>query len=349
MLENWTRCAAPAAKQPGPPLRFGEAWVGAKAPPYGIFCLAALVLVVTPLAAARADDLEAARQKIEAMSPEQKQELLRRYRQFMALPPEQRQRIRRLHRQLEKDRQGRELREVMHRYHAWIGTLPAVTRYELRDLEPAERAARVKQLIKSAGRGMRRPTPEDLEAIDRWIDQRVAKLEGHLKVSVGRRRAEQFARLSPEARRWLVMRALHPRRGPGGQGPAVDFQELAGLRDSLSEASREWLAGRPPAEQWKILVGWVGQAVRRHRGGPHRDSGAAAFGEHLKLDALVRELPREQQDHLLRLPPDEMQRELLKLYFGRTGGPEGPPPFGPPMRRPDHGGGRGRHRPTQRL
>jgi hypothetical protein len=333
--------------------------------PYGILCLAALVLATGP-AAAEADDLDAARQEIEAMSPERKQELHRRYEQFMALTPQERERIRRLHRQLDEDPRGRELRQTMHCYHAWLGTLPAVTRYELRDLEPAERVARIKEIREAAQRGMRQPTSEDLKAIRTWLDERVKELEERLKESLAKERAEQFARLSPEERRWMVMRTLFFQRWRpgGGPGPGFDFSELDELRDRLSPQSQAWLKGSPPderspADQRRILMAWIGRAVFVHRSGHRHDDGPpAALGEH--LDRFVEQLPPEQRGELLRLPPDEMQQELLRLYFARRGGPEGQPgrregPFGGPgpgifrpggMRRPEHGGGSGPQRPS---
>jgi len=289
------------------------------------------------------------------MSPEQKQDLERRYEQFMALTPQERERIRRLHRQLDEDPQGRELRETMHRYHAWLGTLPAVTRYELRDLEPAERIARIKELREAAHRGMRQPTPEDRKAIEAWLDERVAKLKARLEESIGRERAEHFSRLSPQFQRGVVVRAVLFRRH-GGRGPATSFEALAELRDRLSPESRSWLAEQPPHQQWKTLARWIALAVRPHQGGPHRGDGPpAAPGEH--LDRFIEQLPPEKKDELLRLPPDEMQRELW-LYFAGKAEAGGPPgrhegPFRGPrpgifrpggVQRPDRDGGPGSQR-----
>jgi len=317
---------------------------------YRIVCLAALVLAAAPIAVAQADDLEAARQEIEAMSPQQKQDLERRYEQFMALTPQERERIRRLHRQLDEDPQGRELRQTMHRYHVWLGTLPAVTRYELRDLEPAERIARIKELREAARRAMRQPTPEDRKAIQEWLDERVAKLKARLEESLGHERAEHFSKRSPQFQRGVVVWSSFFKGRHGGRGPAINFEALAELRGRLSPESRAWLAEQPPQEQWKTLGRWIALVVGPHQGGPHR-------GEH--LDRFVEQLPPEKKDELLRLPPDEMERELWAYFAGKEelGGPPGrrEGPFGGPrpgifrpggMRRPEHGGGPGSQRPS---
>ncbi len=266
-----------------------------------------------------AADLKAAREKVESMEPEHKQDLLRRHQEFTSLEPEEQQRIRRLHRQLSEDPQGQELRQTMHRYHAWLNTLPTVTRYELRDLEPAQRIERVKQLIEHSQRSPREPTAEDLAGLRRWFHTYVGKMQSQFAERMPKERRSQFARLGDAERRWLATRLILNRgRNPSFLG-AITTTDREEIRNHLTPSTRAWLEKRPAGEQGRIVTSWVREAMRPK---PPGEEPPPALGEH--LDRFFMTLGKEQQDRLMRMPPEEMQQELLGLFFAQMGGREGP-------------------------
>jgi len=302
-------------------------------------------LSVWGAAGVSADDVEAARRKIEQMPPEHKEELLRRYRQFMALKPGARERIRRFHRQLHADRQSQQLRATLYRYHAWLDTLPAVTRYELRDLEPAERIERIKQIM---ARSRREPTPEDLARLRRWVLDYAANKRREFLERIPEERREHFAELDERGQTWIAMRLLMHRWHSRGQPPTLDETDRAKIHDSLTPETRAWLDKRPAPEQGRILFNWIRRAMWAKRPGqPPEDGPPEALGEHLDR-FFTEELDEDQRDRLLRMPPDEMQRELLSLFMEKKkGGPDGPKFHrggGPPGRGPGRPG-MGRPRP----
>jgi len=270
------------------------------------------------------DSLTQRRQRIETMTVAEKEQLRRRQEQFAAFSPAEQQRLRRLHQQLQRDPDADQLRRVLDGYCRWLKTLPPHRQAELLELEGAERIKRIKRLCREqAGRG-KRLGPEDTEGLLRWMQEYASRHEARLTEALPEARRQQLNKLNPQARRRMVTWLMWQRwQMPGpGKPPRPDDDDLADLRSKLSAATRKRLEGKPSAEQWRTIAGWIHQvlrhqsAARRLKGPlpPDHEKQLAHFFEH--------QLSDQQRDRLLSLPGDQMQRELRRLYMMHLRGPE---------------------------
>jgi len=102
------------------------------------------------LSCANAEEtLSQRRERIGQMTPAEKEELRRKQQRFIALDPARQTQLRELHTALAADPKTDDLQAVMRRYHAWLKTLTATQRAELRNLgpDPKKRIAQVRQLM----------------------------------------------------------------------------------------------------------------------------------------------------------------------------------------------------------
>ena len=101
------------------------------------YCFA-LLFVLIPLSYASADDSPAVRrERIESMTAAEKEQLLEREAEFESLAPSKQERIKKLHEELQHAADAAQLRQVMHRYHEWLNSLPSYQRAQLLEMAPA--------------------------------------------------------------------------------------------------------------------------------------------------------------------------------------------------------------------
>jgi len=281
------------------------------------------------VAAVSEETPERRRQRILAMSPEQKEQLARAQERFDALDVDQQTRIRRLHDDLQSSEQGPRLRQVMQAYFEWLKTQNSYTRAELSELAPIERVAAVEKLLETDrsrfGVG-RRLSPRDAEAIWKWMDQCATRHEAQLLALLPEPRRGELAQWSSSARHRMVLLDMGRRwqMSDDGRPPALDGADLARLRAAIGPELRAELEALPEARQWQTLSGWMRQLARQRmvRGPLTRDD------DQRLLRFFEQELSDQQRDRLLSMPGDEMQRELQRMYMMR-GAPHGPAPRRP--------------------
>jgi hypothetical protein len=108
------------------------------------------------------DDLKARRARIEKMSPLEREVLHKKFDRFTALSPEQQQSCRDIHRAVEEDHSGRELRNVVSNYSAWLRTLSPWQRQKIRDeADPQKRLALVREIKADQELATERRAPDD--------------------------------------------------------------------------------------------------------------------------------------------------------------------------------------------
>jgi hypothetical protein len=275
---------------------------------------------------------------IEKLSSDEKQDLRQRQERFARLDSAERQRLEQLHEQLLGS--DPELRQVMHGYHRWLGSLPPGAREELRWWDPAERVKRIKQLHQQQAV---RPSREDLDAIWQWLRQYVDKHPAEFRE---RRPPYQRPGLrDPERRRAETIRIVRQQlpRHEFRRPPGMTDEDLARLRNRLSDKTRRLLESKSPDEQWATIVGWLRQAFHDEswRPGSHKMRLPPESEE--QIDEFFERLRPEEKQRLLALPADEMRRDLEELYFGGMPPGMGPPPRGHGMG--PGGPGPGRHPP----
>ena len=321
-----------------------------------IVCLATVSCgLLAPEAAWAKETLAERRARIESMDPTRKAELLRRQEQFAALDPEDKQHLRQLHDTIENHPRSRELLDLMDRYCEWANTLRAYQRAQLREMAPAERIEKIKQLREeqlreeqlsdeqqrrrrgrgfSPGEWLRKLASEEREGLTRWVDDYMARnateLLGALPEPWPKRLVEELqqAKDDPGRRRslfaqmWMGWRLANP----GGALPLGD-QALEELKSHLSPAARQSLEEKGPDATRRVFADLI--------------SAIAFILSHEELgEYLQNELPPEEWDRLTNLTPELSRRQLWILYLsakwpemrGHFPGP------GPGWRRPGSGG-----------
>ncbi|MEX2561158.1 MAG: hypothetical protein WD403_14650, partial [Pirellulales bacterium] len=132
------------------------------------------------------------REKVERMTPQEKQQLRRKLDRFAGYPPEEQQRMRDLEAALRADPEADALRQVLDRYDQWLAELPAAERHELLILEGPERIERIKQL-----RG-ERLGEKDREAVARWTREVEKRIGGQVKST----KESEFQRMLERRQIW---------------------------------------------------------------------------------------------------------------------------------------------------
>jgi len=289
------------------------------------------------------DSLEQRRARIEKMDPAAKEQLRRRHQRFDNLDAAERERLRRLHHEIERDPHTAELHLVMHRYYEWLKTLTPYQRAELRELAPekrierikqlrqeqaqreakraslvnASRSERIKRLVQEHGpKGSKRPNPQDVEGLLRWIDEYGARYLQNLPAARREQLDEQLARIKDPARRrevvgsiWLRQQLENPKQLP----PDSD-RTLADLRSKLTPATRERLESMPAAEQWRTVGGLLRLLLLHHYFARRTGPWAPMVSEKELAHFLEEKLTPSQRDGLLSLPREEMQQKLWEMY-----------------------------------
>lgn len=259
------------------------------------------------------ETLSQRRRQVEAMSAEQREDLFRNEQQFHALPSQEQQRIRDLHDQIESAPDREKLRATMNRYCKWFETQPPFRRAKLLDKKKTlkERVATVKEFLAKSG------PSKDLHLDDRsrralaaWLDHYTTEhgLEslgqgphaGNPKFLLDR---QQIAKLPPD-RQKAILREILLRRwqmsGPTGQMPIAQH-EMDSLRAGISPDLRASLETKKPAEQARIIGGWL------------RETASQELDEQL-ADFFEKTISDEARDKLMSLPSDEMYDRLRELY-----------------------------------
>ncbi|MBN2577780.1 MAG: hypothetical protein JXB10_02225 [Pirellulales bacterium] len=289
---------------------------------------------------------------VERMSSQGKADLARRQERFNALDPAERKKLRALQERLEADPQAAAYRRIMDNYYAWWKTLPFYDRAELTDLPPVERVRKIEELRKTdlSAFDPKNLSPAETAAIRQWSEQTARKRLRQMLEELPKKDRQEFEkRMKSSPHPWAVLGALMrhgagPGPGPGrfprgGRPPRFEPGDLEPLLVRLTPETRRRFEQLSRREQFETLHRWQRYAFQSQM--PRRptrisaDDRLAEFFENEDEKVLT----REQRDQLLNLPSDEMQSQLLRLYFNylRSRRPPGPPgrgEDGPPDFRP---------------
>lgn len=296
------------------------------------------------------------RSEIAAMSPADQQELLRKQERFLALPQEEQERLRKLQHAIDADPKADRLRLVLRNYHEWLKSLSPSERIELNERPPAERVAKIKQIVHRQEAARRHAqsvellSRRDMNGILEWIEDIAWQHREKLVSEMSDRMRSWFEKENKERQRRLLLHmALDRARGGDGRKAMVNIGEadIQRLSQRLSEKPKAELAKRENLqEQRKLVGGWVFSSLiersesgrSSRRGAPLPEADVAQFFE--------RELSARKRDELMGLSPSKQREELRRMYWQRErgestfrGGP-GPRPDGKfgPRRGPGEGG-----------
>ncbi len=144
----------------------------------------------------------------------------------------------------------------------------ALLRPDPNELGPAERIELVKELSEQQAKSkVKRPTPEDVQGLLRWMFQYATRHEAAVLQALPEPRRQQLARMNPVMRRRLIARLIWQRwqaARPEKLPPLTDH-DLADLHQMLSDDTRKWLESKLAAEQWQIVGDWIRQRFQSRR------------------------------------------------------------------------------------
>lgn len=312
------------------------------------------------------ETLEQRRARIEHLTPEARRQLLEDLQRFQSLSPEEQDKLRRLHKDFQARPDREELGRVMKAYYDWVSDLPDFDRAELARLSPAERVAKVIELQRQQQqRGFRgRPggffshggfggkaglpnvSPEDLEAVRKWILRYAVERRGELAAALPpearekwEAKFEQALGESPDDEKsiWGMLIRWHL-ANPKHDLPLSDA-DLASLQAALSEPARRQLQSRPADQRRDIVQKWMRGAVAFHFFAHQREIPDLATPEQL-ANFFENELEPEKRDRVINRPNEESQW-WLRFYYFQSKMPEFEWPYGDRTGRPFSRGGPG--------
>ncbi len=298
-------------------------------------CGLAVVVLLAHAASLRAEDeLQQRRDRLQAMSAAEKEDLRRKERRFYELPTEEQTQLRELHAEITTATDSDKLQAVMTRYYEWLKTLRPGERAEVLSLSPDKRIDKIRCMLEeqSIQRFQRMAAsqlePSDVTLIFRWINDYVTNHEAELMASLPEDK-RKFAENNSRARRFMLTGALLQQQA---DRLIITDEEVHDLQSGLSRQAQEILQKEQDRKQKiRIIRGWMEAAASsmfRNSGPPT----APVSNEELTrfLDQEVSERDRAYLDGL---PAERFRREAERFYHfykyrrerDRSGGHSGPP------------------------
>jgi hypothetical protein len=273
------------------------------------------------------------RKLVEAMTPEQRDDLVKVEGTFRGLSDAERQHWRELHAAIESDPERDKLLTLMNRYDEWFVAQPLTVQSEQQQLKPAPRVAALKKALEKgaiAGAEIRLDEKSRL-GLARWVDRYTTEHEAAILQEMARARGgmgrpqggplhpnpnagtegEAAATLAKLQRKRQIVREWlrHSLQSDNAaQHPVISKEEMDSLRASLSSDVRAKLESHKPEEQQRrIIAGWLRETLS-----PEFDEQLAEF--------FATTINKEARDRLMALPIDEMYPELRRMYRQSGGG-----------------------------
>ncbi len=260
------------------------------------------------------DTLEERRQRLLQLAeenPAKLEDLQRKRERFEKLSAEEQARLRRMHEQLNAAPDADRLKRLLAAYTDWLKTLTAAERTELKQLSGDQRIARIRELkqkqeAQNFGWDTQLP-PQDFATIFTWVVRYVARHEDEILARLPRQLDEQLRKAPPVRRHRMLLVALVRRQG-GFEAPMPDAEEIRELQSQLSPKAQEILAAETdPRRKANLVRRWI-QAAVQARLVPHlTDEKLQTFFE--------TKLTQQQRDGLDRLPAEQRNQQLRRLYY----------------------------------
>jgi hypothetical protein len=253
-----------------------------------------------------ADDSAENAARLEKLSPEEKEALLKKKRRFDDLSEPEKSQLRELHRGIMSDADAEALSETVVRYNRWLRSLDPPQRADLLDIrDPAERIAKIKELMQQQEERRFREfirdeaahlSSEDKETFFRWFGDFVMRHQESIVRHLPRELRDRLSSLPDEiARRRELMR-----------GWSIQYSRHENDTPVPSQNDIDQLLAKLSAEARKPFAS--------------ADTRAARVIEFMRAAAFSRLVPQVTRDELLKfyagMKSDDPRRERLE---GREG------------------------------
>jgi hypothetical protein len=256
------------------------------------------------------------RERIRQMTPGEKQRLATLQERFQTLELGEQERLQQLDQSLRNAPDAERLVAIMHRYVAWLKTLPSFAPAELAGLSAPDRVQWIKKRLKAEQTrdGWKRLSTDDAAKLTAWIHNCLERSEKELQKTLTPPQRVLMANAPPSRQREILLFHWWQRWQASGSAkpPLLTDKDLATLRLELSEKVRKRLENKDANEQWLQVADWLRSIARQRLAkggfGSFDDDRLAEFFDHL---------PDAKRDHLLTMPGEEMQRALLRMYWAQ--------------------------------
>lgn len=267
------------------------------------------------------DSPEQRRERLEKMTPEQKETIYQRQQRFLALAPEEQQRLRNLYAEIETHPRRDRLRELMKNYHDWLKVAPSKDQAEVLAASPEKRVAKIKEVqIRLATERLRvvasELSSEDISAISLWLEvMYVANHEDEFTRSTPSRFKAALDRLPKHERVTRHVRGILWRLDNPQLLPDPSDEELAMLHSVVSPKARALLDEAETHDQkWQYAQEFIRQ-VQISKFFPRlSDEELRKFAETLKP---------EQREKMETMTAEEIKRTLRDMYYRQKASPPG--------------------------
>jgi len=250
----------------------------------------------------------ARRERVEQMTPQEKDQLNRKAGRFFELPLDEQRQLRALHEAIQQHPQRDELYRVMFSYYDWLKTLTAGEPTDLHQLGPEERLAKIKQIEG------KRLTNEDRQAVETWARELVQDRPVELRFGPPREPRPPGGPGDERSPRFLLLELGEQLRQQ--KIPPLTKPEIDKVGQKLSEPRKNYLASLSLPEQRAQVQDWM-------RSVTWRPFSRQTFSEE-QVRILLKKLPDELREKVIKRPPHEMHRYFRERDYG--GDRLGPPP-----------------------
>ena len=241
------------------------------------------------------EDWDRRREQIEQLTPAEKADLSQKRDRFEGLTAEKRELLRSLDRHLKEDTDGESLRRVMHAYCEWLDSLIPYARNDLESLPVEKRIVGIKE---------KRYQSQDDRAIREWGTAHFQKLG----LSPRTLMQDLWRQMRSQEN---IRRKMHSRDEAAAllvKYFRLEKADFGSLRDQLSPATRKQFDKRSDAGQRRWVAGKLIEGMRPTM--PPVVVSDEQLEDFFKSDALS----DEDREQLLKLPGNEMYRQLLQRY-----------------------------------
>jgi hypothetical protein len=269
---------------------------------------------------AEQDSPEQRRERLEKMTPEQKETIYQRQQRFVALAPEEQQRLRNLYAEIEAHPRRDRLRELMRNYYDWLKVAPSKDQAEVLSASPEKRIAKIKEVqIRLATERLRvvasELSSEDISAISLWLGLYVTNHKDEFARSTPPRFKAALDRLPEHEQVSRHVRGILWRLDNPLSLPDPSEEELAALHSVVSPKARALLDEAETHDQkWQYAQEFIRQ-VQISKFFPRlSDEELRKFAETLKP---------EQREKMETMTAEEIKRTLRDMYYRQKASPPG--------------------------
>lgn len=264
--------------------------------------------VATLLQLGQATDSREIEKLVSALRPADREQLRQRQQQFVALDRDQQQKLRDTHQQI-CGGGSNDIYLTLHRYCAWLATLPEGERADLLELPPAARIEKIKQRQHEVTATPWNVVRTVAEWLGKYARDHDSELYRQLPADV-RDRLDRMPQVRDQMRFFMLMREAGRLRDRI-QFPPADRVEIERLMSELPEESINQLSARidfsDPAAVPRELLAIMDNNFRRRFG--------SASEAMLKRFYESDDLTPQQRDELDRLPPEEAKQQLQTMMM----------------------------------